>query len=85
MAADALEQNIARAVNQAYDAWAALHPNLAAVIDRITVTDHAAESLRATPEYRQAVADFHAGLAETDLLNRLLDLAGPILANILQS
>jgi hypothetical protein len=85
MANELIEQAVARAVQQTYDAWAAQHPSLAAVIDRIALTTQAAQSIRDSAEYKQAVADFHQGLAETDLLNRLLDLAGPILAGILQS
>ncbi len=84
MASELIEQIIAHAVQQAYDAWAAQHPTLAAVIDRIALTQQAAQSLRDTEEYRQAVADYHRGMVETDLLNRLLDLAGPVLAKILQ-
>lgn len=85
MASEPIEQLVVRAVKQAYDAWAAEHPGLAAVIDRIALTAQAAQSLRASADYRQAVADYHRGLAEVDLLNRLLDLAGPIIAGLLQT
>lgn len=83
MASEVIEQLVVRAVQQAYDAWAAQHPSLAAVIDRIALTQQAAQSLRNSEDYRNAVADFHAGLAEADLLNRLLDLAGPIVTGLL--
>jgi hypothetical protein len=85
MADKRIEQLVVQAVQQAYDAWAAEHPGLAAVIDRITLTEQAAQSLRTSADYRKAVGDFHQGLAETDLLGRLLDLAGPILAALLQT
>jgi hypothetical protein len=84
MASEEIEQVIVRAVEQAYDAWAAQHPTLAAVIDRISVTHQTVESLRASEDYRQAVADFHQGMAEADLLNRLIDLAAPLLTSLLQ-
>jgi DNA-binding GntR family transcriptional regulator len=79
-----IEQLTVRAVQQAYDAWAAEHPNLAGVIDRITVTEQTAQSLRASADYRQAVADFHRGMAEADLLNHLIDLVSPLLTALLQ-
>jgi hypothetical protein len=84
MASELIEQLIVRAVERAYDAWAGEHPNLAAVIDRITVTQQTAQSLRASEDYRNAVADFHRGMAEADLINRLIDLASPLLTALLQ-
>ncbi len=84
MASEPIEQLVVRAVEQAYDAWAAQHPSLAAVIDRITLTTEVAQSLRTSADYRKAVADYHRGLAEADLLSRLIDLAGPIVTGLLQ-
>ena len=83
MANENVEQVIVRAVQRAYDAWAAEHPSLAAVIDRITLTERSVESLRGSPEFREAVEVYHASRNELDLLNRLIDLAGPVLAAIL--
>ena len=74
---------IADAVGQAYESWAAEHPSLAAVIDRISLTDRAVESLRQSAEYRQAVSDYHRGLNELTLLNQLVELAGPVVQRIL--
>lgn len=85
MASELMEQLVVRAVQQAYDAWAGQHPGLAAVIDRIALTQQAAQSLRDSEDYRKAVADYHQGLAESDLLGRLLDLAGPIVTALLAS
>lgn len=85
MANEFIEQAVVRAVQRAYDAWAAEHPNLAAVIDRISLTQQAAQSLRDSDEYRQAVAAYHQGMAESELLNKLFDLAGPIVTALLQS
>ncbi len=79
------QQLVIRAVQQAYDAWAAGHPTLASVIDRIELTQQAAESLRETQAYRDAVAAFHAGRGELNLLNRLVDLATPIVNSILSN
>lgn len=78
-----VQQGVVRAVQRAYDNWADEHPSLAAVIDRITLTQHVVESLRDTHEYRDAVAAYHRGMSETDLLSRLTELAGPILIAVL--
>ncbi len=83
MANEIIEQAVARAVQQAYDAWAAEHPSLAGVIDWITVTQQVASSIRDTDEFRQAVSDYHQSLAEADLVSRLLDIAGAALNRIL--
>ncbi len=83
MTDELVQQTIVRAVQRAYDGWAVEHPSLAAVIDRITLTQHVVESLRDSPEYRDAVAGYQRGLTETDLLVRLTELAGPILAALL--
>ncbi|MGA2265395.1 MAG: hypothetical protein ABSH10_03080 [Phycisphaerae bacterium] len=85
MANEIVEQAVASAVQQSYDAWAAQHPGLAAVIDRIALTSQAAQSLRDSAEYKQAVADFQQGMTEANLLSRLMDLAEPILAGILKT
>ena len=78
-----VEQTVAGAVQRAYDDWAVEHPSLAAVIDRISLTDRTVESLRQSQEYREAVAAYHCGLSELDLLGRLAELAGPIITSIL--
>ncbi len=83
MTDELVQQTIVRAVQRAYDDWTVEHPSLAAVIDRITLTQHAVESLRDSPEYRDAIAGYRRGLTETDLLVRLTELAGPILAALL--
>jgi len=83
MANETVEQVIVRAVQQAYSDWAVEHPSLAAVIDRISLTSTAAESLRESPEFAAAVAAFHESRSELELLNRLTELAAPIVASIL--
>ena len=52
-----IQQLVVRAVQQAYDAWAMEHPSLAAVIDRITLTEQATESLRNSPQFAEAMND----------------------------
>ena len=83
MVDETVEQVIVRAVQRAYDAWALEHPSLASVIDRITLTRQTVEPLRQTPEYQQAVDAYHRSRNELDFLNRLIELAGPILQTIL--
>ena len=83
MANELVEQTVTLAVQRAYEDWATEHPSLAAVIDRLTVTQRTAESLRTSREFRDAVAGFHRGSGELELLNKLVDLAGPILTNLL--
>ncbi len=78
-----VRQTVAKAVEQAYEGWAAQHPSLAAVIDRVVIGDRVVESLRDSEEYRQAVAAYHRGTSELDLLNRLTELAGPVLVGLL--
>ena len=82
MADEIIEQIIVRATQRAYDKWAIEHPSLAAVIDRITLTQQAVEPLRSSDEYRQAVEAYHRSRNEVDLFNRLIELAAPILQTI---
>ena len=83
MADELVQQVVVRAVQQAYDKWAIEHPSLAAVIDRITLTERATESLRTGDEFRAAVAAYHESRSELALLGRLSELAGPIVQSIL--
>lgn len=80
---ESVQQLVVRAVQQSYDVWAQSHPCLASVIDRIELTQQAVESLRETQAYRDAVDAYYDSRGELDLLNRLIDLAGPILTSIL--
>jgi hypothetical protein len=82
MESEPIQQIVVRAVQQAYDAWAVEHPTLASVIDRIELTQQAVESLRQTQAYRDAVDAYHQSQGDVNLLNRLLELAGPILDRI---
>jgi len=83
MADETVEKAIVSAVERAYDDWAAEHPSLAAVIDRISLTDTTVSSLRETPEYAAAVAAFHQSRGELELLNQLTELAAPIIRSTL--
>lgn len=82
MSGERIQSAVAQAVSQAYDAWAAEHPTLASTIDRMTVTDQAAESLRQSPEYRQAVIDFGKAQSELAFVSQLIELATPILLGL---
>jgi hypothetical protein len=78
-----INEIVAAAVGGTFDEWAAEHPSLAAVIDRIRLTDQTVESLRSTDGYRQAIAAYHRDQNELSLLGELAELAGPILRGIL--
>lgn len=78
-----VQQIVVRAVQQAFDAWAAEHPTLAGVIDRIELTTQSAESLRNSEAYRKAVASYYTSQCELTLLHELLDMARPIVMGIL--
>ncbi len=74
---------VEKAVQQAYADWAAEHPSLAAVIDRIVIAERSAQRLRETAEYKQAVKAYTDSRNELDLFHQLLALAGPILQQVL--
>ena len=78
-----VQQTIVRAVQQAYDGWAGEHPSLAAVIDRISLTESAVESLKDSTEYQQAIAAYHRDMSDVNLLNRLVELAAPLVTSLL--
>ena len=80
---DIVQNAVQKATKQAYWNWAAAHPNLAAVIDQIVLTNRAAESIRDSREYHLAVANFYQARNELDLFNQLLQLAGPIINSML--
>lgn len=75
---------VEQAVSDRYGAWAGRHPSLASVIDRMTVVEQAAQSIRATPAYAEAVAQYHQAGGEQELLGRLLGLAETVVATILR-
>lgn len=83
VAENAVQAAVQQASEQAYRDWARAHPSLASVIDRIVLTERTAESIRQSPEFRQAVAGFYESQNELGLVNQLIDLAGPILRKVL--
>ncbi len=78
-----IQQIVELAVGRVYDAWAAEHPSLAAVIDRIKLTERTVQSLRETPQYKQAVRQYHEARNELQLLETLANLAGPAINAVL--
>jgi hypothetical protein len=78
-----VRQLVVQAVGRAYDDWAKEHPNLAGAIDRLSVTQRVAESLRASPEYRDALEAYARDRSQLAFLNRLIELAAPVLAALL--
>ena len=74
---------VAAAVGQRFDEWARRHPSLAAVIDRISLTERTVQSLRDSAEYRDDVAAYLQDMYELAFLAQIADLAGPILHAIL--
>jgi hypothetical protein len=83
MVQEKINEIVAAAVGKEFDDWAAEHPSLAAVIDRVRLTEQTVESLRDTDAYQQAIAAYHRDECELDLLAQLAELAGPILRGIL--
>jgi len=83
MTNEKINELLADAVGKEFDDWAAEHPTLAAVIDRVRLTEQTIESLRDTEGYRQAIAAYHRDQSELNLLAGLAELAGPILRGIL--
>ena len=83
MSEEKINQLVASAVGGEFQQWAIKHPSLAAVIDRIRLTEQAVESLRKSDEYRQAIAAYHRDQNELSLLGQLAELAGGILHDIL--
>ena len=78
-----IQAAVQKATEQAYSDWASAHPSLANVIDRVVLTEQATESIRQSPEFSQAVAGFYESQNELDLVNQLIDLAGPVLQKVL--
>jgi hypothetical protein len=83
MTVENVQQLAVRAVQQAYDAWAAGHPSLASVIDRIELTQQTLESLQPSQPHRDAVAAYYKTGDGPELLRQLTELARPIFAGIL--
>ena len=78
-----IQAAVQKATEQAYYDWAAAHPSLAGMIDRLVLTERTTESIRQSPEFRQALAGFYESQNELDLVNQLINLAGPILQKVL--
>lgn len=78
-----VQQLVVRAVQQSYDDWAVEHPSLAGVIDRISLTEQSVERLRNSPEFSEAMESYHGASVELRLLDRLIELAGPVVSAIL--
>ncbi len=78
-----IQSAVQQATQQAYGEWATAHPSLASVIDRVVLTERTAESIRQSSEFKQALAGFYESQNELDLVNKLIDLAGPILQKVL--
>jgi hypothetical protein len=83
MTEETINELVAAAVGKEFDEWAAEHPSLAAVIDRVRLTQQTVQSLRNTDAFRQAIAAYHRDENELGLLAKLGDLAGPALRGIL--
>ena len=83
MTIENVQQLAVRAVQQAFDAWAAGHPSLASVIDRIELTQQTLESLQPSQPHRDAVAAYYKTGDGPELLRQLTELAKPIIAGIL--
>ena len=83
MTDETVQQIVTKAVQQAYEDWAVEHPGLAGVIDGIVLAQRTVESLRDSEQYREALEEYQQARIESNLFNRILTLAGPILQTIL--
>ncbi len=80
-----VQQLVEAVVGGKYDEWAVQHPSLASVINRIAVINQTVESMRDTEEYKAAVAEYVQGRIEVDFINKIIDLAGPIITKLLST
>jgi ABC-type proline/glycine betaine transport system substrate-binding protein len=78
-----IEQAVEQATEWAWEKWSQEHPSLARVIDRTQLTDRTATSLRRSVEFRQAIEAYHRAGCELQLVNRLTELAGAALRNVM--
>ncbi len=83
MTDEKINEMVADAVGKEFEKWGVEHPSLAAMIDRVRLTERTVESLRDTDGYRQAIAAYHRDQNGLNLLAGLAELAGPILRRIL--
>jgi capsid protein len=80
---DLVSRTVEQAVEQAWADWAALHPNLAGVINRMVITQRTVTKLRESDAFARAVADYYRSRNEMNLLNELLAQARPLLGSLL--
>lgn len=78
-----IEHAVEQATDQAWRDWSMEHPSLARVIDRTRLIDRTADSLRRSPEFRQAVDAYHRAGGELELLTQLSELAAGVLRKVL--
>jgi hypothetical protein len=81
--ARSIQEIVEQAAQQSYQAWAAQHPSLAAVIDCTKLIEHVAASLRGTPQYDAALAGYYRSRSELEFIGKLMDLCAPLLATLL--
>ena len=80
---DEIRQEVERAVERAFDRWAAEHPTLASAVDRITLCRLTATSLRESEQYRAAVDAYRRDMRRADLAERLVGIAAGLLGRFM--
>ena len=78
-----IDKRVAEAVGRKFDEWATEHPSLAAVIDRIVLTERTVDSLRNSDAYQQAVDAYRRDANEMTFLGQIAGLVGPVLGRLL--
>jgi len=83
MSDEEVRQAVQDAVGEAFDNWATEHPTLASAIDRMSLTDELAKSVRDSDEYRDAVDAYHRGLSQSVFASELLEIAREVLVRLM--
>ncbi|MFP4054548.1 MAG: hypothetical protein ACLFV7_11875 [Phycisphaerae bacterium] len=83
MASETIARTLQQATQQAYRRWATEHPSLATVLDELRLQERVEQSLRETPEFRNAVESYRQARCEICLLRELTATAGRLLAGLL--
>lgn len=83
MAKSGVRSSIEHAAQIAWDKWAATNPNLAEAIEQIDVRDRLIQSIQDDPRFDAASKQYHIDQLHWEFLNRVIEIASPILNSVL--